>query len=128
MTILFDSHAFVWFVSGPRPLPRAALDAIESAEGPNVVSAVTAWEVANKVRLGKWPEAARLVTRFDEIVADYEFRPLPISLAHARLAGSLPGEHRDPFDRMLAAQSAIEGLPLVTADPSFRTFGTRVIW
>ena len=54
--------------------------------------------------------------------------PLSVSLAHARFAGLMPGEHRDPFDRLLAAQAEIEGVPLVTADPAFRAFGTRTLW
>jgi PIN domain nuclease of toxin-antitoxin system len=127
MTILFDSHAFVWFIRADRRLSLAARAAAETSTA-IYVSAVTAWEVANKVRLGKWPEAAALAESFDEVIASFAYIPLPITLAHAKLAGSLPGEHRDPFDRMLAAQSAVEGLPLVTADPAFKTFGTRVIW
>ena len=92
------------------------------------VSAVVAWEVANKVRSGKWPEVQILAEQFFEIVDDEGFLPLPLDLRHAQLAGSMPGRHRDPFDRMLAAQSQIENMPLVTADPAFRAFGTRVLW
>lgn len=60
--------------------------------------------------------------------AENAFQPLPISLEHARLAGFLPMRDRDPFDRVLAAQSEIEGMPLITADPVFQTFGTQVLW
>jgi len=56
------------------------------------------------------------------------FTALPITIEHARVAGFLSGPHHDPFDRMLAAQSQVEGVPLVTADPAFRAFGTSVIW
>jgi PIN domain nuclease of toxin-antitoxin system len=89
---------------------------------------VVAWEIASKVRTGKWPEAKPLADRFLEVVADDGFVPLPITLDHAILAGFLPAPHRDPFDRMLAAQAQIEDLSLVTADPVFRGFGTRVLW
>jgi PIN domain nuclease of toxin-antitoxin system len=92
------------------------------------VSAVVAWEIANKVRTGKWQDAKPLLDRFFDIVTEEGFLPLPITLEHAHLAGSLPGAHRDPFDRMLAAQAQIENMPLVTADPVFRAFGTRVLW
>lgn len=61
-------------------------------------------------------------------MARYTFEPLAITIEHARLAGFLPGLHRDPFDRMLAAQAFIEGMPLVTADPAFSAFATRVLW
>jgi PIN domain nuclease of toxin-antitoxin system len=90
--------------------------------------AVVAWEMATKVRSRKWPDAEPIVSGFFDLLAHYSFRGLPISLEHGRLAGSLPGTHRDPFDRMLAAQAQIEDMPLVTADPVFRAFGTRVLW
>jgi len=57
-----------------------------------------------------------------------EFTPLPIAVTHARVAGFFPSRHRDPFDRMLAAQAQIEGVPLVSADPIFSEFGVPVIW
>jgi PIN domain nuclease of toxin-antitoxin system len=92
------------------------------------VSAVTAWEIANKVRLGKWPQAASLAASLTDIIAEQGFEPIPITLEQARVAGFLASVHRDPFDRMLAAQAQIEAIPLVTADPAFRTFGTQVLW
>jgi PIN domain nuclease of toxin-antitoxin system len=93
-----------------------------------VASAVSAWEFANKVRIGKWPEVRRFAERFIEFVTAERFELLSITPEHAQLAGSMPGAHRDPFDRMLAAQSRIEGMPLVTADLVFKAFGTKVIW
>lgn len=92
-------------------------------------SAVTAWEIADKFRLGKWPEAGDLVRDLPGIMADQRFDPVPISIAHARHGGLPRNAHRDPFDRMLAAQAAIEDMPLVTADPAFRDFSeVRVLW
>ena len=127
MTILLDSHAlFWWSIDDPR-LASAAKRAIET-EPRTYVSAVVAWEIANKVRAGKWPEANPLSERFFDLIAHYGFYPLSLSLAHAHLAGSLPAAHRDPFDRMLAAQAIIEDLALVTADPAFRHFDVRVLW
>ena len=93
-----------------------------------VVSAVTAWEIANKVRLAKWPEVVELAANFPDVLSTHGFESISVSVEHARLAGSLPGRHRDPFDRMLAAQSQIEQMPLVTADPVFAQFGTQVMW
>ena len=61
-------------------------------------------------------------------MAHFALQPLAVTVEHDRLAGTLPGAHRDPFDRMLAAQAQIEDMPLVTADPVFRAFGTRVLW
>jgi PIN domain nuclease of toxin-antitoxin system len=127
MTILLDSHTFFWWLTDDPKLSRTAVDHIRDDSHVHV-SAVVAWEIANKVRSGKWHDAKPLVDRFFDLIAAEGFLPLPITLEHAHLAGSLPGVHRDPFDRMLAAQSQLENMPLVTADPAFRAFGTRVLW
>ena len=92
------------------------------------VSAVTAWELATKARSGKWPEAASYVARLDEVMDAFAFLPLPITLEDARLAGSMAVPHKDPFDRLLAAQAQLGNLALATVDMAFRAFGTRVIW
>jgi PIN domain nuclease of toxin-antitoxin system len=128
MAILLDTHALLWWMVGdPRLSPRArAAIAAERAEV--LVSAASAWELATKVRLGKLPEAIPLTHRFAESLAEQDFKPLPISLEHGRLGGLLPGPHRDPFDRILAAQSLLENLALVTIDPTFAGFGVKVVW
>lgn len=128
MRILFDSHAFVWFLAGDRRFSRRVRGVMDAEETIACVSAVTAWEIANKVRLGKWPEAATLAVSFGDIVGEHGFESIPITIEQVRIAGFLPGDHRDPFDRMLAAQAQTEGMPLVTADPVFRAFGTQVLW
>ena len=115
-------------MSGSARLPRSARAAIEKAGAEVYVSAVSALELAIKVRLGRLPEANRLTHRLAESLVEQEFRPLPISIEHGRLGGLLPGAHRDPFDRLLAAQSLSENLPLVTGDPAFKAFGVAVVW
>jgi PIN domain nuclease of toxin-antitoxin system len=127
MTILLDSHAFFWWTTEHERLSTRAYAAIEG-QARVYVSAVVAWEVSNKVRLGKWPGAKTLSERFVETVEHYGWLPLPISIEHARLAGTFPAVHRDPFDRMLAAQARIEDLMLVTADPAFRDFPVTTLW
>ena len=92
------------------------------------MSAVVAWEITNKVRTGKWPDAKLLAERFFDAIAHYGMVPLPIALEHAHRAGSLQGGHRDPFDRLLAAQALAEDIPVVTVDPAFQMFNVRVIW
>ena len=128
MRILLDSHALFWFVMGDRRLSSRARAATEAPGAVLIASAVCAWELANKVRLDKWPDAAEIANSFIDRMRADGFELLPITPEHASLAGFLPGDHRDPFDRMLAAQSQIENIPLVTADPAFKAFGTRVIW
>lgn len=126
--ILLDSHALFWFVDGDSRLSLAARNAIEATDGVVCVSAVTAWEIASKFRLGKWPGAQALANDLAGIMSAHGFEPLQISLEHARHAGLLRSRHRDPFDRMLAAQAEIEDMPLVTADPAFRQLKVRILW
>lgn len=128
MRILFDSHALFWFLDGDPRFSSIARAVLTEEDAVGCVSAVTPWEIANKVRIGKWPEAANVVESFFEMLTQNAFEPIPISLEHARLAGLLPGPHRDPFDRMLAAQAQIEEIPLVTADRVFQAFGVRTLW
>ena len=128
MAILLDTHAFVWWSLDDDKLSRQAFSAIQS-ETEVHVSAVIAWEIAGKVRTGKWPEATLLSKRFFATVAHYNMRHLPITLEHAHAAGSFSAAHRDPFDRMLAAQATLHQLPLVTRDPQFAAVaGLGVLW
>jgi PIN domain nuclease of toxin-antitoxin system len=127
MPILLDTHAFAWWALDEKRLSRRALDAIR--QDPQIfISAVVAWEISGKVRVGKWPEATILAERLFETISHYGMNPLPITLEHAHLAGSLAGAHRDPFDRMLAAQAIVENMQLVTADPAFRNLEVQVLW
>jgi PIN domain nuclease of toxin-antitoxin system len=111
----------------PRMSARArAAVGVSSAEV--LVSAASAWELAIKVRLGKLPEAGRLTHRLAESIAEQGFKALPISLEHGRLGGLLPGAHRDPFGRVLAAQALLDDLVLVTNDPAMPGFGVKTLW
>ena len=126
--ILLDSHALFWFIDGDARLSNAACGAIEATDCTVHVSAVTASEIASKFRLGKWPKAQALANDLASIMSTLGFQPLPLSLEHARHAGMLQNRHRDPFDRLLAAQAEIEDIPLVTADPAFRHFKVQILW
>jgi len=92
------------------------------------VSAASAWEIATKERLGKLEGVPEVAARFNELIAADGFTHLPVTHLHGLQAGSYAMPHRDPFDRMLAAQSDIESLALVTRDPAFGAFGTRTLW
>lgn len=93
-----------------------------------LVSAVSAVEIATKFRLGKLPEGAMLAKDFEAITASQGFIELALTGRHGRLAGNLPGAHKDPFDRMLAAQAILEGLTLVSSDAALDQFGVQRIW
>jgi PIN domain nuclease of toxin-antitoxin system len=128
LKLLLDTHAFLWWVTDDEALSGAARTAIADESNNIFVSAATAWEIATKVRLGKLDQAAGACDRFTELIAADGFSLMPIEACHALKAGSYRVPHRDPFDRMLAAQSAIEGIQLLTRDPTFKQFGTDVYW
>lgn len=128
MRLLLDTHALLWWLDGDQQLSAAAQVAIGAADNQVIVSAASAWEIATKVRIGKLPGAVEVADRFSQILAEQQFASLPISVEHARRAGLLPGEHRDPFDRMLIAQSQIEGLTLVSNESLFDRFGVERLW
>ena len=92
------------------------------------VSAASVWEIATKHRLGKLPGLAEALSRFNELVLADGFRHLPVSYLHALKAGSYPWAHRDPFDRMLVAQSEIESLVLLSCDSALADCGARLLW
>jgi PIN domain nuclease of toxin-antitoxin system len=126
--LLLDTHAVVWWWLDDPKLTATARAAIAATANTVCVSAASAWELATKNRLGKWPEVQRIVDEFPSLLRRSRFVPLPISIDHARLAGTLAGPHRDPFDRMLIAQSKEENAALVTADPALGDFGVEIIW
>jgi PIN domain nuclease of toxin-antitoxin system len=128
MRLLLDTHALLWWLDGDQKLSATARSLIGDEDTVVFVSAASAWEIATKVRIGKLPGAVEVAEQFMEVMTSQNFTALDISIAHARLAGLLPGEHRDPFDRMLIAQAQMEGLPLVSIERLFDSFGIRRIW
>ena len=128
MKILLDSHVFVWFVLGDKRCGPYVRGLIDQRDAEAYVSAATAWELATKVRFGKWPEASAIVDRLDVIVRMHDFTSLPVTLEHGRVAGLFESAHKDPFDRMMAAQAQAENIPLITADPAFQSFPIETIW
>jgi PIN domain nuclease of toxin-antitoxin system len=126
--LLLDTHAVVWWWLDDPRLPAPARAAIAATGNTVCVSAASAWEIATKNRPGKWPDVERIIDEFPTLLRRSRFAPLAISIEHARLAGSLPGPHRDPFDRLLIAQSRQEHAALVTGDPMLCDFGVEVVW
>ena len=128
MNLLLDTHTVFWSLIEPQKLSSQARQAIASSANDVCVSTASLWEMAIKVGLGKWPEAASLVTNFELEMQTVKFSVLSISILHARQAGLMTAAHRDPFDRLLAAQAMIEGLTLVTSDSRMAPLGAAVLW
>lgn len=128
MRALLDTHALLWWLSDDPALSRRAREAIANTKNTLIVSAASAWEVATKVRLGKLPTAANLVSDFAGHLQREGFETLAISTEHAIRAGLLAGSLRDPFDRMLIAQAQAENMPLVSNETLFDDYGIRRLW
>ena len=128
MALLLDTHALIWWVLDSERLSRAAYAEIEEPANEVFVSAASAWEVATKHRIGKLPEAESLAADFEQSVRREGFTPLSITLTHAERAGRLPGPHKDPFDRMLIAQSITDDLTLISNETAFDQYGVVRLW
>ena len=128
MNLLLDTHALLWWFTDDPRLSAAVRERLLDATNIVFVSAASAWEIATKQRIGKLNGLPQASERFAELVAADGFTHLPVTYLHALLAGRYAHAHRDPFDRMLAAQSQLEGLVLATRDPAFATFDCRTLW
>lgn len=128
MRLLLDTHALIWWWLDDPSLSPPARAAMAAGDHQIFVSAVAAIEIGIKVRRGKLPALREAIDDFDAAIDKDGFAPLSITTRHARDAGMLPGEHRDPFDRLIAAQGLLEDMTIVTRDPEFAAFGCKVLW
>ncbi|MFM7285231.1 MAG: type II toxin-antitoxin system VapC family toxin [Cyanobium sp.] len=122
MKLLLDTHVLLWAVLEPRKLSHSQREALENSGNQLLVSAASAWEIATKWRLGKLNQAGAVVRNYSQVLDRLAANDLPISGDVARQAGLLKVEHRDPFDRLLAAQAMADNLLLASSDPVFNTF------
>src|SRR5437660_12895428 len=128
MGLLLDTHAFLWFAWGDPQLSAIARRLIEDPANHKFLRVASIWEIAIKVNLGKLALAKPLEPFLIEHAEGNGFEVLAIERPHLAEIATLPLHHRDPFDRMLAAQSLIESLPLISADPIFDAYGTTRLW
>lgn len=124
MNVLVDSHVALWWLAGD-PIDGAAREVIADPDNVALVSAVSVWEIAIEQAIGKLTAADGI--DLPRALRDAGFDELPVTWEHARSAGALPPHHRDPFDRMLAAQALSGSLTLATRDRVFERYGVRVI-
>jgi PIN domain nuclease of toxin-antitoxin system len=127
MTVIADSHAFLWWQFDDPQLTKAARKAIADADVV-YISLASVWELAVKIGIGKLEHARALIANVDHVLNGDPFTLLPISLPDAVGVSSLPGHHGDPFDRLLIAQSLSVGAPIVSKDKKFDAYGVSRVW
>ena len=128
MKLLLDTHTLLWWWGEPGKLSPRVLTLLRDPAYQIVVSAASAWEIATKHRIGKYPPGGRIMDGWEQRLATDGFLELAMSSRHAFRAGSIISPHRDPFDRMLAAQSILEHIPIVSADAAVSALGAERIW
>jgi PIN domain nuclease of toxin-antitoxin system len=128
MNYLLDTHTFLWFVSDDALLSEAAKMLIEEESSQPFLSAASLWEIAIKISLGKLTLKQPYEVFMKQQLAINGIGILNITLEHTALVAKLPFYHRDPFDRLLAAQSKIENMPLISADMAFDQYEIERVW
>lgn len=125
---LLDTHTLLWWLFDDPKLSNDARNYITNGDNHLVFSSASAWEISIKYKLGKLPKIGDVIDNLSEYLRHERIAILPISLEHALLAGNLPEHHKDPFDRMLAAQAKIENMILISTDLIFTSYGIKTIW
>ena len=128
MNVLVDTHTLIWSALEPTSLSQMAALTIRDVANTLLISSATAWEIATKVRLGKLPGAEELERNLLAVTTQAGYTWLPISAEVAVRAGRLRGAHKDPFDRMIAAQALELDIDVISNDAKLDEFGARRIW
>jgi PIN domain nuclease of toxin-antitoxin system len=128
MRVLLDTHAFLWWIADSAQLTKKARAVMADPANECLVSLVSCWEMAIKVSLGKLALSTPIERFVPDQLAVNEFALLDIGFRHVARVASLPFHHRDPFDRLLAAQAIEEHISIVSADTTFRRYGVKRIW
>lgn len=125
---LLDTHSLIWWWTDVSRLGEAARGVVEAGEASIYVSVASVWEIAIKTRSGTLAAIENFPRDYAPLMARNGFESLTIRDDHALRAGFLSGTHRDPFDRMIAAQALTEGLTVLTRDREIASFGCEVLW
>ena len=128
MRFLLDTCTFLWWVTDDAQVSRRAREIIENGEHEVFLSAASGWEIAIKTRVGRLRLPDDLKGFIAEQLRLNSIQTLPIQLSHALQVATLPDHHRDPFDRLLVAQSRVEQLPILTPDDQISKYPVTVIW
>lgn len=128
MRLILDTHAFLWWIVDSPQLPSRVRDVMRNPANELFLSVASAWEIAIKVNLGR----LRLPDRPDRFIPGQLMKnaiePLPVEMSHALHVSRLPAIHRDPFDRIIIAQSILEKMPVVTRDSDIAKYKIKTVW
>ena len=128
MRYLLDTVALItWWTESER-LGAASFQLLEASSARIFLSPVNIWEIANKNRIGKLDQIVDFPHQFPALCRENGFVMLDLTTDHAMRAGYLPGDHRDPFDRLIAGQALVEDMIVLTNDPQIAAFGCKVLW
>ena len=129
MKYLLDTSSFLWFVNDDNKLSKDARELVEDPGFEIHLSLVSVWEIAIKSTLGRGLVLPRPFTQFIDVVQEnYDFKVLQISISHLKQVAVMPLHHRDPFDRLLIAQSQVENIPVITNDAAFDRYPIQRVW
>ena len=126
--MILDTCSLLWWWSGPQRLTPRARDIIKDPGTSVYISLASAWEISTKYRIGKLPLGERIMSEWEHRMMVDRFQEINITTLHAFRAGTFASPHRDPFDRMIAAQSMMEQVPVVTPDEQIESLGAGRIW
>ncbi|BAY39740.1 hypothetical protein NIES2111_41170 [Nostoc sp. NIES-2111] len=128
MSLMLDTHTFLWFIEGSLNLSDTAKNLIEDERNQKFLSVASLWEMSIKVSIGK----LQLKMAFTELVKQQVYgnaiELLTIKPEHLDELAKLPFHHKDPFDRLIIAQSLVESLPIVTRDSVFKSYSVQILW
>jgi PIN domain nuclease of toxin-antitoxin system len=128
LNLLIDTHVVIWFTEANPNLLSHHVEWLRSENNTIFISAVSIFELTTKIRIGKLKLPPAFMVKPSDIYAAFRFTPMPLNARHAEQAGQLQGNHKDPFDRLLTAQSLIEDMPIMTIDQRIRDLGAEVMW
>ena len=128
MRLLLDTHAFLWFINDSPELPRSVKDLLEDDASDLYLSVASVWEMAIKSSPGKLQLPGPIAVFIPAQLQLNNLNLMPIEVAHLGLIETFPLHHKDPFDRLLAAQSLTENIPIVSIDAALDPYGVQRIW
>lgn len=128
MKVLMDAHVFLWFVNGSSQLSAHARTIIEDPANDKFLSMASIWEMAIKISIGKLSIAQPFEQFIPHQLQINGFEMFEIKFDHLSKASQLPFHHRDPFDRLLIAQSLAEQMPIISVDPVFDSYSVQRLW